>query len=111
MKLFLVLFALFMATTGVPSAIFAEETTQDPGPEIIKFKMGELYLPFQHWKHQKLQNSRCSNCHSTQAWKIEGLGKEVAHQMCISCHEQNEKGPISCKECHSTSFTSMQKER
>jgi cytochrome c553 len=107
MKLFAVLLVVLLATVTFSVAIPAADATQNPGPEIIKFKMGELYLPFQHWKHQKLQSSKCFHCHSTQEWKIEGWGKEVAHEMCISCHERNEKGPVSCKECHGTSYTLM----
>lgn len=109
MKLLSVLLVSFLATVGIPAAIIAAENIQNPGPEIIKFKMGDLYLPFQHWKHQKLQDSKCYYCHNTQQWKIEGWDKDVAHQMCISCHERNEKAPASCKECHGTSYTSMQK--
>jgi cytochrome c553 len=111
MKLLSVLLLVsLLVTVGIPSALMAADNTQDLGPEIIKFKMGDLYLPFQHWKHQKLQNSKCFYCHSVQEWKIEAWGKEVAHQMCISCHERNDKGPVNCKECHNTSYTSMQKD-
>jgi cytochrome c553 len=111
MKLLSVIPAAFLATITIFSAITAADTVQNPGPEIIKFKMGDLYLPFKHWNHQKLQDSKCAYCHSTQEWKIEAWGKEVAHQMCISCHERNDKGPVNCKECHSTSYTTMQKDR
>ena len=111
MKLLTVILAAFLATSTISSAITAVDTAQNPGPEIIKFKMGDLYLPFMHWKHQKLQDSKCGYCHSTQEWKIEAWGKEVAHQMCISCHEKNDKGPVSCKECHNNSYTSMQTDR
>lgn len=100
MKLTSSLLALFLATVGIPFVIFAAETPENVGPDIIKLKMGDKTLNFQHWKHQKLNNNECFHCHKNQEWKIKKWDKEVAHQVCIACHDLNDKGPVECKECH-----------
>ena len=73
---------------------------QNLGPETIDLKNGTTPLKFTHRKHQKLQSSECFHCHKPENWKIDNWGKDVAHSMCISCHDLNEKGPIKCEECH-----------
>ena len=110
MKLILVLFALLFVTLAKPSAAMAADIGQDAGPEIIKFKMGDLYLIFKHWNHQKWSNQECFHCHAAKEWKIKNWGKDVAHQICIPCHDEGKKGPVDCKECHGPPYTSMQKE-
>jgi cytochrome c553 len=94
----LVLVALSMS--AISSAALAE-TPKDKGPEIIRLKMGDLELPFKHWKHQKNQHDECFHCHNTKIGKIDGWGKETAHKICIACHDLEGKGPISCRQCHS----------
>lgn len=111
MKLFPLLFAAFIATVGMPSAIMAADTPQGAGPEIIKLKMGDLHLIFKHWQHQKWSNQECFHCHTDKEWKIKNWDKDVAHQICIPCHDQLKKGPVDCKECHGPPYTSMQKDR
>jgi len=108
MKLLSLLLVSFLATIVIPSANLAEDTAQDVGPEIIRLKMDGIYLHFKHWKHQRLTNIECSNCHTPQEWKIKKWDMEVAHQMCISCHDMYKKGPVGCKDCHSTEYTSIQ---
>jgi len=100
MKMHPVLLALLLATVMIPSAVMATDATLNPGPEIIKIKMGDIYLPFQHWNHQKMQDSKCADCHRGQDWKIDMWGRATAHLMCISCHERKKNGPKGCKECH-----------
>lgn len=73
---------------------------QNPGPETMTLKNGTTPLKFTHRKHQQLQNSECFHCHAPTGWKIDNWGKEVAHSMCISCHDLNDKGPVKCEECH-----------
>lgn len=80
--------------------VHAADTPQNPGPAVIELKMGTKTLPFQHRKHQQRNNSECFHCHKPQEWKIKEWDKEVAHQICISCHDLNEKGPVECKGCH-----------
>jgi hypothetical protein len=81
-------------------AAFAE-TPKNVGPEIINLKMGVMVLPFSHRKHQTFLNSECFHCHPKKTGgKIESWNKETAHQICISCHDLEEKGPVECKQCH-----------
>lgn len=94
------LLASVITITCLPLGIVAAEIPPNPGPAIIKMKMGNTSLDFQHLKHQKSNNNECFHCHKPQEWKIKKWDKEVAHQVCISCHDLNEKGPVECKECH-----------
>lgn len=64
--------------------------------DVIEMKRG---VKFNHKTHQELLKD-CTKCHSTAAGgKIEGFGKDFAHQACKGCHAAG-KGPTSCKECH-----------
>lgn len=90
---------LVLCVAGL-SAAFAE-TPKNPGPEVINMKMGVMILPFSHRKHQKDLNNECFHCHPKKTGgKIDNWGKETAHQICISCHDLEEKGPVECKQCH-----------
>jgi hypothetical protein len=110
MKRIASLAASFLVIVGLPCIIPAAGSAQNPGPEIIKFKMGDLYLNFQHWKHQKSTNNECFHCHNPQEWKIKEWDKEIAHQLCIACHDLNDNGPVECKGCHSTSHATLHKD-
>jgi len=110
MKIYPVLLAVLLATVAIPPAVMAAVTTTNSGPETIKIKMGEIYLPFQHWKHQNMQNSKCADCHRGKEWKIDVWGRAFAHLICISCHERVKNGPKNCKECHKTVSTPLQKD-
>ena len=109
MKQLSVLLVSFLATVAIPNTIMATEAAQNLGPEIIKFKMGDLYLPFQHWKHQTSVHNDCFNCHKTKIGVIDGWNKDVAHKTCIPCHDLDEKGPVLCHECHSKKILSPKK--
>lgn len=102
MRLTISLFAAFVMIVGVPLAILAVETPPNAGPDMIKLKMGDKTLNFQHKKHQDSTNNECFHCHKPQEWKIKKWDKEVAHQICISCHDLNDKGPVECKGCHTS---------
>jgi len=52
-----------------------------------------------HKKHQTLVNE-CKKCHEKGPGKIEGLNKEMAHNICKGCHEEKKMGPTKCGECH-----------
>jgi len=109
MKMFSPLLASILATIAIPFVILAADTSQNVGPDVIKLKMGDIYLNFQHWKHQKSNNNECFHCHKPNEWKIKQWDKEVAHQICISCHERIEKGPTECKGCHTAAYSTMQR--
>jgi len=97
-RVLLVLVALSM--TAISSAALAQ-TPKNKGREVIKLNMGDLQLPFKHWKHQKDLNNECFHCHNSKIGKIDGWGKDTAHKICIACHELEGKGPASCRQCHS----------
>jgi predicted CXXCH cytochrome family protein len=56
--------------------------------------MGDLVLPFTHWKHQKTLNDECFHCHATKIGKIDDWSKETAQNLCIPCHATGHKGPV-----------------
>src|SRR5690349_409008 len=91
-----------LAVTGASSPTLADgpKIPKNYGPEVIDLKMGIMILPFQHKKHQKSLNNECYLCHKTVDGKIDGWGREVAHTICIPCHDLYEKGPIECRQCH-----------
>jgi hypothetical protein len=90
---------MLLSLTAISSVVLAE-TPQNKGPEVIKLKMGDMVLPFQHWKHQKSAKYECFHCHNTKIGKIDGWGKDTAHNVCIPCHELEDKGPVTCRQCH-----------
>ncbi len=94
----ILLLALLIACL-VAAPLFSD-AQQNPGPEILSLKNGTTPLQFQHRKHQKLQNSECFHCHKPDKWKIDNWGKDIAHELCISCHDLNDKGPVKCENCH-----------
>ena len=95
----LVLVLGLLSITTVSSAAVTE-TPKDKGPEVIQLKMGNMTLPFKHWKHQKTVNNECYHCHNTKIGRIDGWSKDTAHKICIACHELEDRGPVTCLECH-----------
>ena len=91
-------FGLLSMTTLASAAV--TEAPANKGREVINVKMGDMELPFQHWKHQSSLNNECYHCHNTKIGKIDGWSKETAHQICIPCHELEDKGPVTCLQCH-----------
>lgn len=100
MRLTTSMFVPLLVIIGLPLAVLAAETPENAGPEIIKLNMGPKTFVFQHRKHQTSNNNECFHCHKPQEWKIKKWDKEVAHEVCIACHDLNEKGPVECKGCH-----------
>ena len=99
MKKTIVLIAGLFITSGCLTPVLADPP-KDRGREIIKLKMGDMELRFQHWKHQSNVHNECYNCHKTRIGVIDGWSKEVAHKVCIPCHDLENKGPVQCHECH-----------
>lgn len=65
--------------------------------DVIEMKKG---VKFNHKAHQE-SLKECTKCHANAAGgKIEGFGKDIAHQTCKVCHSTGGKGPTACKECH-----------
>ncbi len=96
----MLLLTVLLTSFFVCSTAYAGSTPQGAGPEVIHMKMGAVQLPFQHWKHQVNNGSECFHCHKADGGKIKGWGKETAHELCIPCHDLNDKGPVECKQCH-----------
>jgi predicted CXXCH cytochrome family protein len=92
---------LLLGISGL-STLAQSATFEIPGPKEIVFQKGTSRKPFQHWKHQKWAHNDCQKCHDygSAEGKITGWGKDVAHELCISCHVQDGKGPVRCIECH-----------
>jgi cytochrome c553 len=83
------------------STVVQAETKVDRGRETIDIKMGWMILPFKHWEHQKRVKNDCSQCHTQKIGVIPGWGEKTsAHDLCIPCHEAEEKGPSECRQCH-----------
>lgn len=83
-----------LAVMSLSSFVFAAAT------EVIEFPASMGKITFNHKQHQdRLQD--CTKCHAAkEGGKIEGFGKDIAHNTCKSCHASTGKGPTSCKECH-----------
>jgi len=101
----LVLVLGLLSIAGVSSAA-TQGKPANSGPEVIKLKMGDMQLPFKHWEHQKNTNNECFHCHNTKIGKIDNWGKDTAHKVCIACHELEDRGPVSCLQCHPKDKTS-----
>ncbi len=95
----ILLLAVLLSNFIVYSAVHAD-ASKGAGPDVINMKTGSSPLPFQHWKHQLNTGSECFHCHKAEGGKIAGWGKEAAHDLCIPCHDLNDKGPVECKQCH-----------
>jgi predicted CXXCH cytochrome family protein len=91
------LFAVLLSSVIGYEPVHAD-ASDGVGPEVIKLKT--MVMPFPHWKHQATNNSECFHCHNAEGGKIKGWGKEAAHELCIPCHDLNDKGPVECKQCH-----------
>lgn len=85
---------------GLPTGVIAEPPP-NRGPESMTFH-GILSRPFPHRVHQSMGKGDCRPCHdyNSDPGKIEGWDKEMAHETCIPCHEENKLGPVRCLECH-----------
>lgn len=92
-------FAMIL-TSNLTFAVEKKDPPKDRGREIIMLKMGVMELRFQHWKHQTNVHNDCFNCHKTKIGVIDGWSKDVAHKVCIPCHDLENKGPVQCHECH-----------
>jgi len=92
MKLFAMLAVVGIMSAGV---VFAEEPAK---VMVLPAKPGDV--KFEHEKHMQMKNL-CTPCHATdKGGKIEGFGKDMAHQVCKGCHSDQKAGPTVCKGCH-----------
>lgn len=91
---------LGLLSIAAVSSAAVQSPGKNGGPEVIGLKMGDMELPFQHWKHQTRLHYECYHCHNTKIGKIDNWGKDTAHTICIACHELEDKGPTTCLQCH-----------
>lgn len=64
------------------------------------FKASNGNVTFNHKKHADTIKD-CKVCHKDKApGKMEGFGKDMAHQLCKGCHMEKKAGPTKCGECH-----------
>ena len=86
--------ATFVAAALLATAAVAAEAPA--APTTLPAKNGNV--TFNHKTHA---SQKCETCHATAAGgKIEGLGKDKAHALCVECHKKEAKGPTKCAECH-----------
>lgn len=97
-RYFSILLSLFISLLFATAVMAAKP--ENPGPKIIKLKMGKEIIEFTHHKHQKATKNQCWECHDKTNGKISNWSEATAHRLCIPCHDLNEKGPVSCKGCH-----------
>ena len=90
--------ALFFSLVFAANVMAAKP--ENIGPKIIKLKMGKETIQFTHYKHQKLTNNQCWECHANKTGKIDNWSEATAHKLCIPCHDLSEKGPVNCKGCN-----------
>jgi hypothetical protein len=70
------------------------------GPDVIELPASKGNVTFPHLKHQENLKD-CTKCHTSETGgKIEGFGKDIAHNTCKKCHSESGKGPTSCSACH-----------
>jgi len=108
MSLVITIIFTLILSSSISFAAEKSDPSKDRGPEFINLKMGVMELKFQHWKHQTSLHNDCFNCHKTKIGVIDGWSKDVAHKVCIPCHDLENKGPVLCQECHKKG-TSLQK--
>lgn len=55
---------------------------------------------FPHQLHQKALGG-CNDCHTgSEPGKIAEFGEKWAHNTCMGCHRDMQRGPVKCGECH-----------
>ena len=67
--------------------------------DVIELKAKNGNVNFNHKAHQESLKD-CKKCHEKAPGKIEGFGKDVAHNLCKKCHTDMGKGPTKCGDCH-----------
>jgi nitrate reductase cytochrome c-type subunit len=80
--------ALLAAGTALAADAPAKPTT-------LTAKNGNV--TFNHKTHAAL---KCEACHPAVPQKVEAVGKDKAHALCVECHKKEAKGPAKCTECH-----------
>ena len=83
-----------------PAAVFNHEEHNEKA-EIEECDVcHHLYVDGEKVADESSEDQSCSDCHT-----VEGGGEAPAlmkayHNLCKDCHRENNKGPITCGECH-----------
>ncbi|BDG06568.1 cytochrome c3 family protein [Anaeromyxobacter oryzae] len=88
----LVLSFVVAAVLAVGTAMAAEAPAK---ALTLKAKQGDV--TFNHKSHAA---QKCEACHPAVPQKVEPIGKDAAHKLCVECHKKEAKGPAKCAECH-----------
>ena len=88
----LVLSFVVAAVLSVGTALAAEAPAK---ALTLTAKQGNV--TFNHKTHAA---QKCETCHPAVPQKVEPVGKDAAHKLCLECHKAEKKGPTKCAECH-----------
>jgi len=88
-----------VATIAALSFAFAA-TAFAAGPETMTLNAKPGNVTFPHAKHQKDLGISCKECHGAKPGKIEGFGKDKAHELCKGCHAKKNPDTAKCSYCH-----------
>jgi predicted CXXCH cytochrome family protein len=69
----------------------------------MEFPASQGTVVFYHMNHINEVKGECKPCHPSGSGPIEGFGKELAHRVCVGCHEPHDgmpEGPTKCEGCH-----------
>ena len=68
------------------------------GPEFVTFDASQGMVSFPH--SPRANAYPCTTCHGVGTPGKISLGKDVAHDLCRSCHKEKGAGPTACSGCH-----------
>lgn len=67
-------------------------------PELVTFDASQGKVTLRHSTHA--QTYPCTTCHGVGTPGKISMGKEVAHNLCRTCHKEKGVGPTTCIGCH-----------
>lgn len=86
------------STKPAPPAQSSPSESNSTVPETIVLDTSEGRITLPHLAHAR--KFHCNTCHSeVNPGKI-AWDKDTAHAYCRDCHKKNNKGPMTCTECH-----------
>jgi predicted CXXCH cytochrome family protein len=83
---------------GVFAGVAFAADMKDP----MEFPASNGKVTFGHANHVGEVQGDCGRCHEGTPGKIKGFGKDVAHRICLPCHEGAGlfPGQPVCNDCH-----------
>jgi predicted CXXCH cytochrome family protein len=92
---------LFFAAVAL--SVSAAAVTAAELKDRMEFPASQGVVIYFHNNHVNEVKGDCKVCHEGAPGKIAGFGKELAHKLCIGCHEPKDgmpEGPTKCDGCH-----------